>query len=120
VISIGQMQMIIFFAYDSDNSITIKIVDDTDNDKTYKFKPNNAPITIGRGDKNSIPLQISGVSREHSLINYENKHWYIKDGSIDNKPSTNGTWLYLTEENEITNNSKIKAAETLFNFKFVY
>jgi len=42
--------------------------------------------------------------------------WILTDGR-DNKPSTNGTWLYIGEEQTIYNGMIFKASQTLFQVK---
>jgi hypothetical protein len=44
---------------------------------------------------------------------YYDKQWMLIDGDID-KPSTNGTWLYIENFFEIYNGMIFKAGETLF------
>ena len=40
-------------------------------------------------------------------------YWLVQDG--EQKASLNGTWIYLNEESEITNNMTFKVSEILFN-----
>ena len=59
---------------------------------------------MGRDVSCNIIIDDSLLSRIHCTIEYEEENgWVIYDGRIDedeykNKPSTNGTWLYLIEE----------------------
>ena len=39
-------------------------------------------------------------------------HWVLKDGYAS--ASLNGTWVYLSQETEITNKTTFKASEILF------
>ena len=55
---------------------------------------------IGRRQDADIVLTDSQISREHTMIYYENDNWYLKDGGKE-KPSGSGTWLFLDKKYEI-------------------
>ena len=55
---------------------------------------------IGRKQDADIEITESQVSREQTMIYYENEKWYIKDGGKE-KPSGSGTWLFLDKQYEI-------------------
>ena len=92
------------------------MIDEENSSKTFSI--NDSPITIGRSDKCKFYINSNGLSRFQSYIIFDAQTWWIKDGSIDEKKSTNGTWIFAEEEIEILENSIIKAAETIF--KFIY
>lgn len=61
------------------------------------------------------------LSRIHCSIFYENNKWNVRDGYIVrdegtpyHKTSTNGTWMYLSDETRIENGMIFKANHTLF------
>ena len=55
---------------------------------------------IGRKQDADININESQVSREQTMIYFENDNWYIKDGGKE-KPSGSGTWLFLDKKYEI-------------------
>ena len=57
-------------------------------------------LYIGRKQDADIEITESQVSREQTMIYYENEKWYIKDGGKE-KPSGSGTWLFLDKKYEI-------------------
>ena len=66
------------------------------------FNPNQIKrIYIGRDISCNVIIDDSLLSRVHCTIDYEEENgWVLYDGRIDedekkNKPSTNGTWLFL-------------------------
>lgn len=63
--------------------------------KTFIKSPNKI-VKIGRNRDNDIVLENYAFSRIHTTFWYSSKDdsWNIQDG-IDNKSSTNGTWMYL-------------------------
>lgn len=50
--------------------------------------PLDAVNSIGRDPNNSVVIDDSFVSAEHSLLTFRGRAWYIED-----RGSTNGTWL---------------------------
>ena len=41
------------------------------------------------------------LSRIHCILTYIDNNWYIRDGNEEGNDSTNGTWLYASDEIEI-------------------
>jgi hypothetical protein len=60
----------------------------------------------------SVRFDDNSLSRYHSLITYKDR-WYIQDGD-GSKFSTNGTWLFVEEFFELSNEIVFKAGETTF------
>ncbi len=58
---------------------------------------------IGRKQDADIQINESQVSREQTMIYFENDNWYIKDGGKE-KSSGSGTWLFLDKKYEIKSN----------------
>ena len=91
-----------------DKTLNIRVFSDLPQTEPYFFNPKQFKrIYIGRDISCNIIVDDSLLSRVHCTIDYsEEEGWVIYDGSIDedenkNKPSTNGTWLFLIEESEI-------------------
>jgi len=89
-----------------------------DNIEIYKFNSSDTPITIGRSDLCKIVIASGGLSRFQCYLNYKDNNWNIIDGSNDGKGSNNGTWAFISEEIEMSNEEIIKASETIIKFKY--
>jgi len=57
--------------------------------------------TIGRTKISDITIDDIHLSKINCCLNYEKYSWYIQDGNRNGNPSTNGTWLYSSEDYEI-------------------
>ena len=79
------------------NQLKLKIYGINNNGDTYYFMPQNRNITIGRYELADIQLNDKLLSQIHCIINYSNEGWKLFDGQ-PNKPSTNGTWVYINNE----------------------
>jgi len=96
----------------------IKSITSDQNEQSYNFKNNESPISIGRSDSCNLSLNLKTFSRVQCICEYMKSRWYIIDGD-GSKGSTNGTWLLLSDEREISNNMLIRAAETNFKITFL-
>ena len=92
---------------DADKILNIKVFSEIQKPDPYFFNPQQyKKIYIGRDISCNIIIEDTILSRIHCTIEYQEgagEGWYIYDGKIDEqieeeKHSTNGTWLYLTEE----------------------
>ena len=54
---------------------------------------------IGRKTDADIVITEGQVSREQTMIYFENDNWYIKDGG--ERPSGSGTWLFINKKYQI-------------------
>lgn len=71
-------------------------------------------ITLGRYSLADIQLNDKLLSKIHCVINFSEKEgWTLTDGH-DDKPSTNGTWLYLNEDFEVYDKMIFKSNQTIF------
>ena len=70
-------------------------------------------ISIGRGIACEIRLDDNLLSKAHSTLYYDEKGWSIVDGDLQ-KHSTNGTWLYLAEEFQMTSGMIFKSNQSVF------
>ncbi len=79
------------------------------------FNPSSDIIRIGRLNNCEIPIEDTSLSKCQAHIEYaETRGWVLTDG-YEGKASTNGTWLYLSEETEIDDGFIFKAHQTLFS-----
>lgn len=79
----------------------------------------NSFIKIGRSSDCELVVNDGLLSRYHCSISYDSSStaWIIHDGLYsqgEHKLSTNGTWIYLKEEVELTEGLIFKANHTLF------
>lgn len=82
--------------------------------EVHTLEPSNRPYRIGRHEECEIHIEDNLLSKFQCSAEYtEGNGWILKDGK-DNKPSTNGTWLYIGEEQTIYNGMIFKASQTLF------
>lgn len=71
-------------------------------------------ITIGRYSLADIQINDKLLSKIHCVINFSEKDgWTLLDGQSTNKPSTNGTWLYLNEDFEIYDKMIFKTNQSI-------
>jgi len=101
--------------------IILKIFTGNEKSEIFEFKPEKKVIIIGRDTSSDIYIEDKMLSRKHCYIYYENKgnnseeknNWFIKDGDINGKKSTNDTWLYILEDTLIYDQMIIKTNHNL-------
>jgi hypothetical protein len=77
-----------------------------------KFKQ----VRIGRNRCNEVCFDGFTFSRIHTCFVYREYNWYVGDG-IEDKKSTNGTWVYLDWKFRIENSVCVKIEKSLFRIK---
>ncbi len=70
-------------------------------------------VTVGRDKSATIFLKDKGFSKIHTsfLWNRVKKFWELKDGN-EEKPSTNGTWIYAESSYEIFDDTLIEVGSS--------
>ena len=106
---------------DADNILNIKVFSEIPKTEPYFFNPQQIKtIYVGRDISCNIIVNDTLLSRVHCTIEYkDNEGWFILDGKIDEelsekRPSTNGTWLYLTEEASISDKMIFKSNQNVY------
>ena len=106
---------------DADNILNIKVFSEIPKTEPYFFNPQQIKtVYVGRDISCNIIVNDTLLSRVHCTIEYkDNEGWFILDGKIDEelsekRPSTNGTWLYLTEETSISNKMIFKSNQNVY------
>jgi pSer/pThr/pTyr-binding forkhead associated (FHA) protein len=61
---------------------------------------------IGRKTDADIVITEGQVSREQTMIYFENDNWFIKDGG--ERPSGSGTWLFINKKYQIQDSFTFK------------
>ena len=70
-------------------------------------------VFIGRGITCDVRLDDNLLSKLHATIFYNSNGWNLVDGDMV-KHSTNGTWLYLSDNFEMYNSMIFKSNQTVF------
>ena len=106
---------------DGDKMLNIKVFSEIPKTEPYFFNPQQIKrIYVGRDISCNIIVDDTLLSRIHCTIEYNNDEgWFIYDGKIDddpslNRPSTNGTWLYLIEETPINDKMIFKSNQNVY------
>ena len=121
LINIGETYIVFSFSDENENELMIKLFTGDEQCNTYIFNSDNQPcIIIGRDSSLcDIIVEDKMLSRQHCCINYKEnenheKGWYIKDGNMKGKKSTNDTWFYSAEETLIYDKMIFKTNHILF------
>ena len=112
---------------DGDKTLNIKVFSEIPQTEPHFFNPKQFKrIYIGRDISCNIIIDDSLLSRVHCTLEYDDEEgWAIYDGKIDdnenkNKPSTNGTWLYLIEEITVEDGLIFKNNKNAFECHIVH
>ena len=127
LINIGDTFIVFSFKENGDNkdNLILKIFTGNEQSEIYEFNNDKKTITIGRDVKSDVYIEDKLLSRKHCYIyrgknegaknNEEEKEsWYIKDGDLNGKKSTNDTWLYSLEDTLIYDQMIFKTNHNLF------
>ena len=120
LINIGETYIVFSFNNDNENELTIKLFTGEEQRNSYSFNCDNQKcIIIGRDSSLcDVIIDDKMLSRVHCCINYKEKEnekgWYIKDGNLQGKKSTNDTWFYSAEETVIYDKMIFKTNHNLF------
>jgi len=93
--------------------LMIKFLDGPKAKEIFKFSPDNGIVKVGRANDCQIKFEGNSLSRYQCSLKYVENSWFICDG-IDGKESTNGTWIFAENFNEVTDGLVIKIGKTLF------
>ena len=82
----------------------------------YKQDFTGKRIIIGRTPDCDIRINDKLLSKNQASIKFlpDQSNWELTDGA-NNKPSTNGTWLYLNEDFDMNTGMIFKANQTIFS-----
>jgi hypothetical protein len=133
LINIGNSYIVCAFEYDdnvlnsqpNEKLLNLKVfTGDTKSSNAIFNSDEQKLILIGRDSDCDVIIEDSLLSRIHCCIIYKDDvGWVIKDGRVseDNKserPSTNGTWLFLINETLIFDGMIFKANQSLFRCNY--
>lgn len=105
----------------SEKNINFKMFSGNIKQCNLTFSPNKTPIIIGRSKDCDVIIEDKMLSRFHCSIEFRKDKWFVTDGYLENnniKKSTNGTWIYASEDTLISNGMIFKANNSLFICSF--
>ena len=120
LINIGETYIVFSFNTDNEKDLVIKLFTGEEQCNTYSFNSDNQKcIIIGRDSSLcDVIIDDKMLSRIHCCVNYKEKNnekgWFIKDGNMNGKKSTNDTWFYSAEETLIYDQMIFKTNHNLF------
>jgi pSer/pThr/pTyr-binding forkhead associated (FHA) protein len=123
LVNIGDTFIVFNLDEDSKN-ISLKLFTGDEQSENYEFTPEKKLIRIGRDKESDIFIDDKLLSRKQCYIYYqedennennENKYkWFIKDGDISGRKSTNDTWMYSIKDTLIYDQMIFKTNHNLF------
>jgi len=120
LINIGETYIVFSYNDNNENELILKLFTGEEQRNSYIFNcENQKTVIIGRDSSLcDVIIDDKMLSRVHCCINYKEKDqekgWYIKDGNLQGKKSTNDTWFYSAEETLIYDQMIIKTNHNLF------
>ena len=125
LINIGDT-FIVFSLNEENENISLKLFTGDEQTETYEFTPDKKIITIGRDKMSDIYIEDKLLSRKQCYIYYKNDEndkqknkWFIKDGDIKGKKSTNDTWMYSFKDTLIYDQMIFKTNHNLFKCIYI-
>ena len=111
----------IVFSLDEGQNLTVKIFTGDQESETYEYSPNKKMITIGRDKESDIFIEDKLLSRKQCFVYFKEdkndkrkSNWFISDGDINGKKSTNDTWMYSFKDTLIYDQMLFKNNHNLF------
>ena len=107
---------------EKNENLILKIFTGNEQNEIFEFNPKKKNIIIGRDTTSDVYIEDKMLSRKHCCIYYENNennnegrnNWFIKDGDLSGKKSTNDTWIYALEDILINDQMIFKTNHSLF------
>ena len=111
----------IVFSLDEGQNLTVKIFTGDQESETYEYSPNKKMIIIGRDKDSDIFIEDKLLSRKQCFVYFKEdkndkrkSNWFISDGDINGKKSTNDTWMYSFKDTLIYDQMLFKNNHNLF------
>ena len=124
LINIGETFIVFTINEDKEkrDDIILKIFTGNEQSEIFEFNPKKKNIIIGRDINSDVYIEDKMLSRKHCFIYYERNennngggnNWFIKDGDLSGKKSTNDTWIYALEDTLINDQMIFKTNHSLF------
>jgi len=114
IISFCNTHILIYKSSRSDNILKFKFLQGSLKDKPFTFSPVEYPnVRVGRNKDLEVCYNDESISRIQCTFIFENKRWYLYDGSRE-RASTNGVWILASKSIEIKDNMVLKSGNTTF------
>ena len=118
LINIGDTFIVFSFKENDEKNenIILKIFTGNEQSEIFEFNAEKKIIIFGRETSCDVHIEDKLLSRKHCYIYYneESNCWYIKDGDLNGKKSTNDTWLYSLEDTLVYDQMIFKTNHNLF------
>ena len=128
LINIGETYIVFSFENEDEenncqkeNQLNIKVFNGDEKCDSFNFDFFSHPtILIGRNVSCDVYIKDRMLSRVHCYVYYEDnddenkRGWYLKDGNLEGKKSTNDTWYYSAEDTLICDGMVFKTNHNLF------
>ena len=101
------------------NYLLLKIFNENKKYEPIILTKENNYYSVGRTKNADIFIDDNFLSKINCIIYFENGIWKIKDGDQSGNKSTNGTWLYAFEDNEIYDNMIFNQINIIFIVNFL-
>jgi hypothetical protein len=125
LINVGDT-FIVFSLSEENENLTLKLFTGDEQNETYEFSPEKKIITVGRDKSSDIFIEDKLLSRKQCYIYYsedeydEGKNkWFIQDGDMSGKKSTNDTWMYSFKDTLIYDQMIFKTNHNLFKCIYI-
>ena len=109
------------------NKLRLKLFGGPATGEVFYFTPNQGEleeeqtdVRIGRSNQCDVVIEDAVLSKlqAHIYFSRDRDCWILEDGST-NKPSLNGTWLYLNDDFEVYSGMTFKVNQVLFTASIV-
>lgn len=99
-------------------NLRLKVFGGPSSGETFQFERSvgqGDKILIGRSESCDVHIRDKLLSKIQATISFdeERQGWVLEDG-FEERPSTNGIWIYLNEDYEIHEGLKLKTNQTIF------
>ena len=96
-------------------ALRLKIFGGPSAGESYVFRHAKQEIVVGRSPNCDVRIDDSMLSKTQATITHDDARncWILEEG-YGGKSSTNGTWLYIKEEIDVTDGMQLKANQTIF------
>ena len=96
----------------------LKIINENKQYEPIILEEDKSSYLIGRAKNCDIQINDNFLSKINCTLYFENEMWKLQDGEKYGNKSTNGTWLYTSEDNEIYDKMIFKSNKYNFYCNF--
>jgi hypothetical protein len=96
----------------------LKIINENNQYEPIILEEDKSSYLIGRAKNCDIQINDNFLSKINCTLYFENEMWKLRDGEKYGNNSSNGTWLYTSEDNEIYDKMIFKSNKYNFYCNF--